>query len=406
MNLHEEFASVKAEASTVIEKAKSENRDLTGEEREANEKRFARLDSIKAMVADENRLAGAAIEQYSAAVKSQLAGGMTGEPTAKADAAIVREMYGRKAHVKAIEDYIRFGTVPQNREEFAITTSTGSGVLLPKDVAPIVTIRRIFNPIFAALAAYGLKPLLTQGTETISIPLFDDSAVDGALTSEGATSETTGPGDPSAANGDGGVAGIQLAAKLFDSGVVWNSNTQLSAITYDLLGYLNPMLDKRIDHKQSVAWCAQVGTNATAYVGSSPTGITYADLVGWTHALKPEYRADGCFVINDGLLQAIETLVDTLGRPLYRQSIADNVPDTLMGYPVFVTDQFATPAANAKSGMFASAEALKVRVVENKRLVRYANIPTHPDQVGLQEFVNADFGFIPQGVRTFKHAAS
>lgn len=398
VNNKEEFDALKNEAHAVIEKAKTEKRDLTDAERADNETRFARLEAIKKLNDDEKRLAGLhAVELFGAMASTGA------DPKAKVEMAANKT--GREALVKAVEHYIRTGD-RSTYDTFAITTSTGSGVLLPKSVAPPVTIRRIFNPIFAALAAYGYTPLLTQGTETISVPVFDDSAVDAVTTTEGATSETTGPGDPSAANGDAGVAGIQLGASLFDSGVVWNSNTQLSAITYDLLGYLNPMLDKRIDHKQATKWCAQVVTNATAYVGSAPTGIVYTDLTGWVHALKPEYRVDGVFIINDSLLQSVENLVDTLGRPLYRQSIADNVPDTLMGYPVFVTDQFHVPAANQISGMFASAEALKVRVVENKRLVRYANIPTHPDQVGLQEFVNADFGFVPQGVRTFKHAAS
>ncbi len=54
--LREEFAKVKGEALEVIAKAKQENRDLTGEEKQANEQRFARCSQIKAQLDEEVKL--------------------------------------------------------------------------------------------------------------------------------------------------------------------------------------------------------------------------------------------------------------------------------------------------------------------------------------------------------------
>ncbi len=69
MTLHEEFASVKAEAIALINTAKTANRDLTAEERESNDKRFARLDAIKAICLAESKAASYTLEQQNPAVE-------------------------------------------------------------------------------------------------------------------------------------------------------------------------------------------------------------------------------------------------------------------------------------------------------------------------------------------------
>lgn len=413
----EEFDALKTEAAELLKKAKTEKRDLTDEERADNEKRFSRMNELKRLNDDEQKLAELEAVKFADAVNPEVRDDVVTDPSRQAfsnkpaaqtritvsEDRAAKDRYAK--HVAAVEHYIRTGEI--RREEFAITTSTGSGVLVPKDVTPPTFIRRIFNPIYLALAAYGLQPMLTQGTETVSVPLFDDSAIDGVITSEGSTNETTSPGDPSAANGDAGNPGIQLGAKLFDSGIVWNSNTQLSAITYDLLGFLEPMLNKRIDHKQAVAWFAQIMSESNVgATTSSPTGVTYDDVNNFFYSLPYAYRSDGCFFGSDGFYQSLSDLKDSLGRPIYRTSMRDGEPNTLFGKPAFTTDALQSVAAGHITAVFASAEALKVRIVENKRLVRYVNIPTHPDQVGLQQFVNADFGFIPAGVCVLKQAAS
>jgi HK97 family phage major capsid protein len=394
MNLREEFEAVKAEATAVIELAKNEKRDLTGEERQANEKRFSRLDAIQRISTDEKRLAEMKAVEFSTAVRNDV---VTDTKRIELDAnTTAKQTYAKQK--AAVEQWIKTGAT----NEYAIISTTGSGMLLPKEVTPPTFVRRIFNPIYPALAAYGYQPLLTQGTDTISVPVFDDSGVNGVVTAEDAATETTGPGDPSSSTN-----GIQLGAKLYDSGEVWNSNTQLSAITYDLLGYLEPMLTKRIDHKQAVDWFANLVTNGTVgYTGSSASGATFADMNKFYFSLPYMYRADAVFFASDSMLQSLEGLTDTLGRPIYRTSMQADDPDTLFGKPIFTTDALAAVGADAKSMVVASAECLKVRVCENRRLVRYVNIPTHPDQVGLQQFVNADFGFVGSGVKVFQHPAS
>lgn len=395
-DLREEFNTLKKEATDVIELAKKESRDLSAEEREANDKRFARIDVIQKIVSDEHRLAHASIEQFSTEVKSAIkreAG--DAKTSAKTEG---RQEMAHQAHVKAVEDYIRYGALPQAREEFIITTATGGGVLLPKSVTKPVVIKRQFNMVLAALQAYGYTPIYTSDTATISVPVFDDTANVGSQIAEDLTTEN--PIDPA-------TAALTLGAKLYDSGAVWFSNTQLAALSYDLLGYVQPVLDKRIDVKMNSDWFTKMVNNASVgKTGATTTGVTYVELVSLYHSLPIPYRADAVFFVSDGFIQGIENMQDTLGRPIYRQSIADDAPDTLLGKPVFVTDGLTAPASGAVSAVIASAECLKVRIVTDKRLTRYANLPNKRDQVGLEEFVNSDFDFVPSGVRAFKQSGS
>jgi len=74
---------------------------------------------------------------------------------------------------------------------------------------------------------------------------------------------------------------------------------------------------------------ATVRTVARAAAGA----VGDADLVNLKHAVKPQHRAGASFVVADSVEQALELSVDTLGRPLFRASMANGPYDRLVGYP-------------------------------------------------------------------------
>src|SRR4051794_36534250 len=57
MTIREEFDAAKREALTITEKAKAENRAMTGEEKEGVEKRFGRMKEIQAILETEKSVA-------------------------------------------------------------------------------------------------------------------------------------------------------------------------------------------------------------------------------------------------------------------------------------------------------------------------------------------------------------
>ena len=401
--LRTEFANLQKTSADVFAAAETEGRPLTDEERTAHDTRFARMETIKRTLDDHGKFA----EMQLAAGKAQTQANPPGQAEAQTEAE--RQGFAAPkpgdekqrfaAHREAVNHFIRTGET--RTAKFSLTTGSGSGVLLPTTVGMPIVLKRLINPIRAALLARGRVPIVTDGMETLVIPVLDDSANTADAIAQDSTSQN---------NKDPAVSGITLGATLYDSGTIWSSNTLLSSVGFDLLTYLEPMLDERIDRAQLAAWFALLVAATVGVTTASTTGITYNELLNWQHSIPLARRKNGVFFVSDGLQRALRGLVDTTGQPLYQPSLRDDAPDLLLGWPVIVTDGLATPAAGAVSGVAASADGLIVRDVRTgttggKRVARYQE-STHPDQFGIREFANGDFAFVASTVRTLKHAAS
>jgi HK97 family phage major capsid protein len=61
------------------------------------------------------------------------------------------------------------------------------------------------------------------------------------------------------------------------------------------------------------------------------------DLVKLKYALRPQHRARGVFVLEDGVLEAFELSKDLINRPLFKNTIANGPYDMIAGYPYIST---------------------------------------------------------------------
>ena len=409
-NLREEYDALTAATEQLIAKARDEDRDLTDEERAENESRFGRMKQINNLSADSKRLADAkAVEVYTADEKAGLAGGSVeptpgagddaDEPFAKLpvpphrQSSAERQKYARES--AALVNYIRTGD--RSHEQYTLTTGSGGGVLVPATVLAPIVVRYVRNPILPALAAYGYDVIRTDTTEPLKIPILDDTANAATLIAEDAQTD-----NPTDVNVSGSIT--LSGAKLLDSGTEWMSGTLLRANGFDLLAYVKPLLYQRLERYQASTWFTQLAASSNVYTAAGTTTVTYADVNNFYFSLSAPYRDDAAFFVSDGFLQTITNLVDTMGRPLYRQSMRDGVPDTLLGKPLFVTTAAAlgAPAAGVVVAAFVSMSTVKVRLVNNQELITYVNIPTKPGEIGLRVLQNGDFGFAPQGVALLK----
>lgn len=75
---------------------------------------------------------------------------------------------------------------------------------------------------------------------------------------------------------------------------------------------------------------------STAQAGAS---LAYSDLVALKWSLGAAYESRGTFVLSPEAFAKIEGMVDGNNRPIYRESIAEGVPATLLGRPVVVVDE-------------------------------------------------------------------
>ena len=384
--LREEFASLHTEANSVLTTAATAKRELTAEEREANTKRFARMDTIQAQVNDAKKLAEYSILNGTAELPTQPAGKQEfdAEKGGKVE-------FDKDAFKSAVNHFARLGDASKV-QQFALTTSTNSGVYLPKEVVEPQLVRRLPNAIRAALAFYGYVPISRTLTESISIPVQDDTGNQGQQQNQAATSGTTA--DPDL------TGSLTLNPTLYSSKQQWLSNTTVNAVDFDLFAYMLPMLYRRLDKSQESAWVGNIKTNATTgKTTAAPTTFTYNEWTAFEFSLPAAYRTDGCFILADSAYQIVRSFVDNNNRPIVDLDPTNQFTATIHGKPVFISDYMDAVAATKVVASFASAGALNVFDAGLKRLARYILQPAFPDQTGFELFANGDFGFVGGGVR-------
>jgi predicted phage gp36 major capsid-like protein len=130
--------------------------------------------------------------------------------------------------------------------------------------------------------------------------------------------------------------------------------------------------------------------------GQTTTNI-YDDLVDLIHSVDPAYRgARSAFMTNDALLKVMRKIKDTSGRPIWTPTYDGGISvglsrpgtaetggfagqdrpvmfDTLLGYPVWVNNDIATPAANAKTLTFGDYSYYKISDAMEVTMFRFTD---------------------------------
>jgi HK97 family phage major capsid protein len=389
--LREEFATLHGQCNAAIETAAKAGKPLAGDDKQEYDRRIARLDEIKALVDQHKQLAAYAFSAGDVNEPASPQGRQEFDANNRPDGKPVK--LDIDAYKRAVNQFCRTGN--WDRQLFAVTTGTQSGVMLPKEVLQPVEVRRLQNAIRKVLAYYNLTPIQRTLAEQISLPVSDDTGNVGQQQAEGATNGTTA--DASFASS------VTLNPVLYTSHQLWFSNTQVSAVDWDVFSYALPVLQKRVDKSQESAWTTTLMGGTVGKTTASGTAITYPELLAWEASLPAAYRDDGAFILSDSLYQLIRGLTDNNGSPIMDVDPTNVFQQRIHGKPFAISDYFQTVASGHKSGAFVSAEALKVMDVMNARIARYTLVPSNPDQTGFELFQNGDFGFDPNGVRLLAH---
>ncbi len=79
-----------------------------------------------------------------------------------------------------------------------------------------------------------------------------------------------------------------------------------------------------------------VVTGDASGFATTTASVSPADcLINLVHSLKPGYRRNGAFLMNDSTAATLRKVKDYDGRHLWVDSIAKSTPPTLLGYPVY-----------------------------------------------------------------------
>lgn len=125
---------------------------------------------------------------------------------------------------------------------------------------------------------------------------------------------------------------------------VFVSTEGTASITGNGVGQLKGIIDNAL-MIANASWTY----GKTGYIaGGHASLLNNADkLVDLQHALKPIYRQNGTWLMNDTTLSVVRKLKDGEGNYLWRPGLLENAPDTLLGKPVEIDDNMPDIGANA-----------------------------------------------------------
>ncbi len=103
-----------------------------------------------------------------------------------------------------------------------------------------------------------------------------------------------------------------------------------------------------IDESKMVADASWAFGKTGFITGGHATLINNADaLIDLQHALKPIYRQNGTFLMNDNTLSVVRRLKDGDGNYIWMPGLMENSPDILLGKPIEIDDNMPDIGADA-----------------------------------------------------------
>ncbi|GCL61501.1 phage major capsid protein [Pseudaquabacterium pictum] len=141
--------------------------------------------------------------------------------------------------------------------------------------------------------------------------------------------------------------------------------------------------------------------------------VTYDDLIDLEHSVDPAYRAlPGVgFMMNDSSLKVVRKIKDSNGRPIfvpgYEQGNPGGAPDRLLNRAIFINQDMASMAANAKSIAFGAFKKYKIRRVMDLTIFRMTDSAfTRAGQVGFVAFQRMGGNLVDVSGATVKYYAN
>lgn len=368
----EEINAKYAEAEKLI--ASYADRDPTADEKAKKEELFAEMKRMQSQIEDAETLAA-----YSFANKPQLVTKAEKSPEQKA----VEAFESRKAEPAnySAEDFGRaatyfaaHGVLPN--EYATITTTTGSGIYLPKNVE-IPSLATQGNAIREAFAAVGAQIPRLPYTAAVSVPFPTLSA--GSDVTENATSAT--------ANSNDWSVNITLTPYANQSGTQWISNLTLQAVGYDLVQELGPAMvesqEQRAEAKVVSAIVADSGISSITLGGATNAALTDAALAQLDGILPKKFDRQKVIFLGDEAYRTALGLRASTGVPILQRD--PNNPQLVRynGTPVVRCSNLDNFGSAKTVGFIVSLVGFKYRDHATPQLVRYIADPAHPDQTGM-----------------------
>lgn len=339
----------------IVQKASAENRALTDSESDSYSNTKKQLDSLDATISKARELRGLQREKERSVKDNELT------PEERSFVASIRN--------------------PSIRADTNISTSN-AGAVIPKKVSDriIETVKNI-SPIVAMADTYHIKGELAipceDGTSEISADYVEDFETVPA-TAQKLSSITLS------------VFNLRALAKV--------SKTLLNNSDIDLLNYVvnkvAQALAVKLEREYLVGTPNKIsgiaGTATNVKTAAATTTITGDELIDVQDAVPDIYQSNSIWIMNSKTRSAIRKLKDGDGNYLLQRDYSSKWNYTLLGKPVYVSDNMPSPAAGAMTIYYGDMSGLASKISNEIQLEVLREIYATQNAIGVLGWIEAD----------------
>lgn len=325
------------EMQAILDKAKEETRAMTEEEMEKFNELEKEVKDLDATIEAETRAKGLEI------IKDM-------EEDNKAEERAIAEE-------KAFEAYIR-GTIEERAD--VNLTAGDNGAVIPTTIANKI-ISKVYDicPIYRLATRYNVPG-------TLNIPYYDESqqaiTMDYAEEFEELTSTA---GKFTSIQLKGFLAGVltKVSKSLINNSQFDIVNYVINAMAESISRWIEKELLKGTDNKiEGLRGVTQVVTTA------SSTAITADELIQLKDKVKDLYQNNAIWIMSNATRTALRLLKDGNGRYLLNDDITSPFGTTLLGKPVYVSDNMDDIAAGKTVIYYGDMSGLAVKISEEMNI--------------------------------------
>ena len=283
-----------------------------------------------------------------------------------------------------------------------VTTGSVGGYTVPED---------FYNQLVDTLKAYGgmraagSTIITTSGGNDLPVPIGDDTSNTGAIIGEG--SQVASTDDPS-------FDQMVLHGYLYSSKIIRVGVALLQDEAVNLEQWLAEWLGTRIARITNTHFTTGddsakpdgvLNSAADSELTSDKEGsVVYTDIVRLMHSVDPAYRSGARFMFNDSTLSLFKQMQvgSTDARPLWLPGVAVREPDTILGAPYVVNQDFPDHDTGEKAVAYGNFRYYFIRDVRGATAVRFAEKYMDYLQVGFMLFSRHDGGLtLPEAVKYY-----
>ena len=291
-----------------------------------------------------------------------------------------------------------FANIIRNRVDTNIT-KTANGAVIPTTIAKkIIDVAKDRSPLFKDAEKYNIRG-------TVSIPYVDtdNDNITVAYATEFTELEAK---DTKLLTVD--LKGFLAGALCKVSRSLLNStDLDLTTFVVNKMGAaLADFLDKQIIQGDS-AHITGLSTATQIVTAKAATAITADELITLKNKLKSVFQAGAYWVMAPDTLTAVQQLKDENGRYLFNDEIKNGFSGTILGKPVYTSDQCPGMAATKTAIFYISPkQALAAKIVEDSVQILNEKYATQ-HAIGVVEWAEVDCKIQnQQAVAVLKMAAS